>query len=316
MATTIWPWIGFTTLVLGLLALDLGVFHRKVHAVSVKEAAIWSAVWICLALLFNAGIYFLSGPELALQFLTGYLIEKSLSVDNIFIFVLIFTSFSVPQAYQHRVLFWGVIGALIMRAILILAGTTLLETFHWVFYVFGAFLIITGIRMAFQKEREIEPHKNPVVRLVRRLIPVTENYEQQHFFVRRSGQLLATPLLLTLVIIEATDLIFALDSIPAIFAITLDPFIVYTSNVFAILGLRSLYFVLAGAISKFHYLKIGLAIILVGVGIKMIIADWLHFPEWIPLLFIALVLAVAIAASLIRARKLAEKEQQPEMISR
>lgn len=316
VAETIWPWIGFTILVLGLLALDLGVFHRKVHAVSVKEAALWSAVWICLALLFNAGLYFVSGPEPALQFLTGYLIEKSLSVDNIFIFVLIFTSLRVPQIYQHRVLFWGVIGALIMRAILILVGATLLDTFHWVFYIFGAFLLITGMRMAFQKEREIEPYNHPLIRLVKRWFPITATYERQHFFVRRAERLMATPLLLTLITIEVTDLIFALDSIPAIFAITLDPFIVYTSNVFAILGLRSLYFVLAGAISKFHYLKIGLAVILVGVGLKMLSADWIHLPEWMPLLFIALVLLVAVVASLLRARRLARQEKQQELLDR
>jgi TerC family integral membrane protein len=300
---TLWLWIGFNALVIGLLVLDLGVFHRKARAVSVKEAAIWSLVWISLALLFNVFIYVFSGQDRAIQFLTGYLIEKSLSVDNIFIFVLIFTALSVPAAYQHRVLFWGVLGALIMRGLLILAGAVLLETFHWVFYIFGAFLVITGIRMAMQKKQEMQMEKNPVVRLVRRLVPVTENFEKERFFVRRAGQLMVTPLLLALVVIEVTDLVFAFDSIPAVFAVTEDPFIVYTSNVFALLGLRSLYFVFAGFIEKFYYLKIALAVILVSVGLKMLIADFYHVPAWLSLLVIAFVLAVALLASFIRARR-------------
>lgn len=300
---TLWLWIGFNVLVVGLLVLDLSVFHRKSHAVVLKEAVIWSLVWIGLALLFNASIYLFSGPDRALQFLTGYLIEKSLSVDNIFIFVLIFTSLSVPAAYQHRVLFWGVLGALVMRGLLIFAGAALLETFHWVFYVFGAFLLITGVRMAVQKEKKIQPEKNLALRLVRRLVPVTENYEQERFFVRRAGKLMVTPLLLTLVVVEATDLVFAVDSIPAIFAVTRDPFIVYTSNVFAILGLRSLYFVFAGVVEKFYYLKIALAVILVFVGLKMLVADLVHLPAWLSLLVIVVVLAAALLASLLRARK-------------
>lgn len=300
---TLWLWIGFNALVLGLLVLDLGVFHRKSHTVSVKEATIWSLVWIGLALLFNASVYLVSGPDQGLQFLTGYLIEKSLSVDNIFIFVLIFTSLNVPLAYQHRVLFWGVLGALLMRGLLILAGAALLETFHWIFYLFGAFLVFTGVRMAVQKNKEIRPEKNPASRLVRRLFPVTETYENEHFFVRRAGKLMVTPLLLALVIVEVTDLIFAVDSIPAIFAVTTDPFIVYTSNAFAILGLRSLYFVFAGIAEKFYYLKIALAIILVSVGLKMLIADWYHVPVWLSLLIIALVLSAALLASFLRARR-------------
>jgi tellurite resistance protein TerC len=306
----VWPWLGFTLLVLGLLVLDLGVFQRKAHAVSIKEASIWSAVWITLALAFNAGLYFFRGPTIALQFLTGYLLEKSLSVDNIFIFVLIFTSFRIPLLYQHRVLFWGIIGALVMRAALILAGAALLSAFHWVFYIFGAFLVITGIRMAIQKEKEIRPEKHPLVRLIQRFLPVAHDYEGGHFFTRRAGGLMVTPLLLTLVVVEVTDLIFALDSIPAIFSITQDPFIVYTSNVFAILGLRSLYFVLAGVVQKFHYLKIGLAVILVYVGCKMSLMDWVHIPIWISLCVIAFVLCVAIVFSLLRARKLARKEAE------
>ncbi|HEX7736686.1 MAG TPA: TerC family protein [Ktedonobacteraceae bacterium] len=306
---TIWPWIGFTVLIVGLLVLDLGVFHRKTRAVSVKEAVLWSAIWISLALLFNAGLYLLSGPEPALQFLTGYLIEKSLSVDNIFLFVLIFGVFTVPAAYQHRVLFWGVLSALVMRGLLILAGAALLETFHWVFYVFGAFLVFTGARMALQKEKEIQPEKNPALRLVRRLIPVTETYEKEHFFVRRAGRLMATQLFLVLVVIEVTDLLFAVDSIPAIFAVTDNPFIVYTSNVFAILGLRSLYFVFAGVIEKFYYLKAALAIILVFVGLKMLAADFYHMPAWLSLLVIVFVLALALLASLLRERQWARKKK-------
>src|SRR5574339_272137 len=265
MEGTIWLWIGFNAFVLFMLALDLGVFHRHSHVVSTREAAIWSVVWISLAMLFNAGIYFFwnvlspasmyTNSEASLAFFTGYLIEKSLSVDNIFVFVLIFTFFAVPAAYQHRVLFWGILGALIMRGILIAVGATLLKEFHWIIYVFGAFLIFTGIRMAIHRDEELHPEKNPVVQLLRKIMPVTENYENDHFFIRRAGKLFATPLFLVLLIVESTDLVFAVDSIPAIFAVTTDPFIVYTSNVFAILGLRSLYFLLAGVIDKFHYLK-------------------------------------------------------------
>lgn len=309
---TLWSWLGFTSLVLVFLLLDLYVFHRKVHEVSIKEAAIWSAIWIGLALLFNVGIYFLSGQEAALQFFTGYLIEKSLSVDNIFIFVLIFTSFRVPALYQHRVLFWGVLGAFVMRALLILAGAALLETFHWVFYLFGAFLLFTSLRLFLQKEQHIQPEKQPVVRLVRRFVPVTDEYEREHFFVRRAGHLWVTPLLLVLLLIETTDLIFALDSIPAIFAITRDPFIVYTSNVFAILGLRSLYFVLAGTVQHFYYLKTGLAVVLIYVGLKMLLSDLVHVPEPLSLLVIAVILAVAILASYLRARRLARKPAHPQ----
>jgi tellurite resistance protein TerC len=298
----IWLWIGFNVFVLAMLAIDLGIFHRKSHAVSLKEASIWSCVWIALALVFNVGLYFLSGPEPAVQFFTGYLIEKSLSVDNIFVFVLIFSYFNVPAAYQHRVLFWGVLGALVMRGILIAVGSVLISEFHWIIYLFGAFLIITGIRMAMHREVEIHPEKNPLLKLVRRIIPVSNDYEHDHFFVRRAGKMIATPLLLVLVLIEATDLIFAVDSIPAIFAVTQDAFIVYTSNVFAILGLRSLYFVFADIVGKFYYLKLGLAIVLTYVGVKMILADIYEIPTPISLLVIALVLGGAVVASLLRAQ--------------
>ncbi len=300
--SSIWLWVGFNVFVLGMLALDLGVFHRKAHVVSFKEAGIWSAVWIGLALLFNAGIWRFLGPQKGVEFLTGYLIEKSLSVDNIFVFALIFAYFAVPQEYQHRVLFWGILGALVMRAIFIAAGAALIANFHWIIYVFGAFLILTGIKMAFAPDKGLEPEKNPVVRLVRRLMPVTERYHGQKFFARENGALAATPLFLVLALVETTDLIFAVDSIPAIFAVTSDPFIVYTSNVFAILGLRSLYFLLAGVMSKFEYLKLGLAAILVFVGTKMAIVDLYKIPSAISLGVVAAILAVAIGASLLRAR--------------
>ena len=295
-------WIGFNVFVLAMLALDLGVFNRKAHAVSFREAAIWSAVWIGLALVFDVILYFWQGPEVGSQFLAGYLIEKSLSVDNIFIFVLLFTSFAVPATYQHRVLFWGVLGALVMRGALIGLGTALVEGFSWVLYLFGAFLVITGIRLAMQREQEVHPNNNPIVRLARRWFPVTEGYEGARFAVRREGRWWITPLLLVLLLVESTDLIFALASIPAIFAITTDPFIVYTSNVFAILGLRSLYFLLAGSVRRFVYLKYGLAAILVLVGIKMLIADLYHVPIALSLGLIALILAVAIGASLLKTR--------------
>ena len=310
LSGTIWLWIGFNIFVLAMLALDLGVFHRKAHTVSIKEASIWSVVWITLAMAFNAGVYFFSGPEPALQFFTGYLIEKSLSVDNIFVFGLLFTYFKVPAAYQHRVLFWGVLGALVLRGTMIVLGTSLLDAFHWIIYLFGAFLIFTGVRMLFHKEEEVHPERNPVLKLVRRIVPVTHGYERDHFIVRRAGQVLVTPLLLVLLVVETTDLIFALDSIPAIFAVTLDPFIVYTSNVFALLGLRCLYFVFANAMAKFSYLKLGLAVVLSFVGVKMVLADIYHIPTTLSLAVIAVVLATAIVASVVRARRLVEASRR------
>jgi tellurite resistance protein TerC len=264
-------------------------------------------------MVFNVGLYFFSGIEPALQFFTGYLIEKSLSVDNIFVFVLLFTSFQVPTAYQHRVLFWGVLGALVMRGILIGLGAVLLETFHWIIYLFGAFLIIAGLRMVFHREAEVHPEQNPLLRFIRRIVPVTDDYEGNRFIVRRAGSILVTPLLLVLLTIEVTDLIFALDSIPAIFAVTQDPFIVYTSNVFAILGLRSLYFVFAGVMGKFYYLKIGLALILSFVGVKMVLSDLYHIPTELALVVIVVVLAAAIVASIVRARRLTARNRELEM---
>jgi tellurite resistance protein TerC len=300
--TSLWLWAGFNLFVLAMLALDLGVFHRKAHTVSLKEATAWSAVWIALALVFNAGIWYFKGPDAGVQFLTGYLIEKSLSVDNIFVIALIFSYFAVPSIHQHRVLFWGILGALVMRAGFILAGAALLEAFHWIIYVFGAFLIITGLKMALVRDTGIHPEKNPVLRLVRRIMPVTSDYREGHFFVREGGKLWATPLFLVLVLVETTDLVFAVDSIPAIFAVTSDPFLVYTSNIFAILGLRSLYFLLAGVMQKFVYLKLGLSAILVFVGTKMAIMDLYKIPSFVSLLVVASLLAIAIGASLWKTR--------------
>jgi len=311
-AGTIWLWVGFTLFVLAMLALDLGIFHRKAHIVSIKEASVWSVVWITLAMVFNAGVYLFGGPELALQFFTGYLIEKSLSVDNIFVFALLFTSFSVPAAYQHRVLFWGVLGALVMRGIMITLGGILLETFHWIIYLFGAFLIFTGVRMAIHTGVEVHPERNPVLKLVRRIVPVTDDYECDRFLVRRAGHVLVTPLLLVLLVVEITDLVFALDSIPAIFAVTRDPFLVYTSNVFAILGLRSLYFVFAHAMGKFSYLKLGLAVVLSFAGVKMILTDLYPLPTALSLVAIALVLSAAVVASIVRTQRLVASNVEPE----
>jgi len=309
---TIWLWVGFNIFVLAMLALDLGVFHRKAHALSLKEASIWSVVWITLAMVFNAGLYLFAGPEPALQFFTGYLIEKSLSVDNIFIFLLLFTFFKVPAAYQHRVLYWGILGALIMRGTLIAVGVALIESFHWIIYLFGAFLIFTGIRMGFHKEIEVHPENDLLLKFIRRFVPVTENYEHDRFFVRRAGQVMVTPLLLVLLVIDTTDLIFAVDSIPAVFAVTRDPFLVYTSNIFAILGLRSLYFVLAGIMEKFYYLKLGLSVILTFVGVKMVLADVFSLPTALSLVVIAVVLTIAIVASIVRTRHQAAKSREPE----
>ena len=299
----IWLWVGFNVFVLAMLALDLGVFHKEAHEVSIREAGAWSALWVTLALIFNYGIYHFMGAEVGLQFLTGYLIEKALSVDNIFVFVLIFSYFQVPPRYQHRVLFWGILGALLMRGAMIAAGAALIHEFHWIIYVFGAFLVFTGLRMAIQKEMNIEPETNPVIRLVRRFVPVTNQYHGQKFFVKEPVgnrvRRVATPLFVVLVLVETTDLIFAVDSIPAIFAITTDPFIVYTSNVFAILGLRALYFLLAGVIHRFHYLKLGLSVVLVFVGTKMLLIDVYKVPIGLSLGVIASVLATAVAASLL-----------------
>jgi tellurite resistance protein TerC len=298
-------WVVFNIFVLAMLALDLGVFHRKAHVIQIKEALGWSVAWILLSLLFNLGIYFWRGSETALEFLTGYLIEKSLSVDNIFVFVLIFSYFRIPHLYQHKVLFWGIVGALILRAVFIAAGITLMEKFHWVIYIFGGFLIVTGLRMGLQKHKEIHPENNPVLRLFRRFMPVTDEIEEGRFFVKQGGRYVATPLLITVLVVETTDLVFAVDSIPAILAITSDPFIVYTSNVFAILGLRALYFAIAGMIQRFQYLHYGLSAILVFVGMKMLLSGVYKIPVGLALGVIAMILLVSVVTSIARSKKIA-----------
>lgn len=298
MDTPIIFWIIFNAFVLIMLALDLGVFHRKSHEVSVKEALKWTFVWIFLALIFNVIIYFWRGQQQTLEYFTGYLVEKALSVDNIFVFITIFTYFQIPAKYQHKVLFWGIIGALIMRVIFIFAGVALLEKFHFTIYIFGALLIFTGIKIFNHSNSRIDPSKNPVLRFFKKFMPITQTLHEDKFFTRIDGRQFATPLFLVLILIETTDLIFAVDSIPAILAITQDQFIVYTSNVFAILGLRSLYFALAGVVHRFWLLSYGLAIVLIFVGTKMILIDFYKIPiEW-SLLFISSIIAGSIFLSL------------------
>lgn len=302
----------FNVFILSMLALDLGVFHRKAHAVSIQEAALWSAVWVALSLIFNAGLFIFAGTRTGLEFLTGYVIEKALSVDNIFVFVMIFSYFGVPKQYQHKVLFWGVLGALIMRAVFIMAGVALINQFNWILYIFGAILVISGYKMAVQKQTEIHPDRNIFIRLAKRFFPVTAGFDSPGFFVRQHGKLFITPLFLVLITVETTDLVFAVDSIPAIFAITRDPFIVYSSNVFAILGLRAMYFLLAGVIDTFHYLKNGLSIVLVFVGVKMLIAEFYHLPILLSLSVIFIVLGISVWMSIARNRRLAREREKEE----
>ncbi len=302
-------WAGFIVFVLAMLAIDLGVFHKKAHIVGFKEAATWSAVWVSLALLFNGLVWWQFGPQLGTEFLTGYLIEKSLSIDNIFVFVVIFASLKVPALYQHRVLFWGIIGALLMRAVMIFAGGAMLERFHWLIYVFGAFLVLTGIKLLRQTDDTPDPQQGLFMRAMRRIIPATTQYAGDKFFVKENAKWLATPLFMALLLVEMTDVVFALDSIPAIFAITRDPFIVFTSNIFAILGLRSLFFLLAGVMDRFVYLKLGLAGVLIFVGLKMALVDLVKVPSAISLLVIASILGAAIGASLWVSRQ--RKESRP-----
>ncbi len=301
--SSVLPWTLFLAFVAGMLALDLGVFHRHAHAVSRREALIWSAVWIGLAVLFNIGVYVFSGSQRGLEWTTGYLIEKSLSVDNVFVFLLIFATFQVPVQYQHRVLFWGILGALVMRAVLIAVGAALLGSFHWIIYIFGAFLIFTGIKFLKDTEEAPDLEHNRLVRLARRFFPATHHYHGQKFFVRHLGRLTMTPLFLVLLLIESTDLVFAVDSIPAIFAVTEDPFIVFTSNIFAILGLRALYFVLSGYLAGLKYLKPALAGVLVFVGAKMLLVDVYKIPALVSLAVIVVVLGVAISASVLARRR-------------
>lgn len=282
-----------------MLVIDLGFFHRQSHEVKLKEALAWSSVWITLALSFSFLVYFRMGSEKALEFLTGYVIEESLSVDNLFVFLVIFSYFQVPGRYQHKVLFWGILGVLIMRGIFITAGVALIQRFHFVLYLFGVILILTAVKLALEKDKEMHPEKNFVLKLFRRLMPVTKDYEGGRFFIRREGRIMATPLFVVLLVVESTDVIFAVDSVPAVLGITHDPFIVYTSNVFAILGLRSLYFALAGIMSLFHHLHYGLAFILAFVGAKMLLADIYKIPVAVALGVVALVLALSVLASLL-----------------
>jgi len=289
--------VGFNLFVILMLALDLGVFHKRTHTIRVREALIWTGIWVGLALLFNFGIYLWKGPEPALQFLAGYVIEQSLSVDNLFVFLLVFSYFGVPSQLQHKVLFWGIIGAAVMRATLIVVGAALIHRFHWIIYLFGGFLVLTGIRMAFSNDEAVDLANNRVVRLFKRFFPMTPDYQGDRFFVQVDGRRLATPLLLVLVVVETTDLVFAVDSIPAIFAVTTDPMIVYTSNIFAIMGLRSLYFALAGMMELFHFLKIGLSVVLTFVGLKMLLSEIYEIPIGIALAVVAGVLVFSVVAS-------------------
>lgn len=301
-----WHWFGFLAFLVMMLALDLGVFNKKQHEIKIKEALVWSSVWITLALLFNLLIFYEMGHDKGLEFFTGYILEKSLSVDNIFVFILLFKFFDVPKQYQHKVLYWGIFGALVMRAVLIVIGAALIARFWWVMLIFGAFLVIAGLKMAFQKDEAVHPEKNPVVKFVKRFLPVAPEYHKDHFFIRKNG-LFATPLLIVLIVIETSDLVFALDSIPAILAITHDTFIVFTSNAFAILGLRALYFALSGVMDKFYYLKVGLSVILVFIGMKMLVSGVFHISTIMSLIVILIVLTVSVIASLVRTSALKEK---------
>jgi len=295
-------WIGFWVTVVALLALDLAVFNRHAHAVSIRAAAAWSAVWVAVSLAFCGGIWRLLGPEPALQFLTGYLVEKSLSVDNLFVFLVIFSYFGVAPRYQHRVLFWGVIGAIVLRTVMIVLGAALVSRFNWLLYIFGAFLVYTGVKLAASRGETVHPERNVAVRVARRLFPITREFHGESFFVHLDGRRLATPMFVVLVTIEASDVMFALDSIPAIFGITSDPFILLTSNIFAILGLRALYFLLAGVMDRFHYLRAGLALVLVFIGVKMLVADIVHIATPVSLAIVAGILTLSVLLSLVRRR--------------
>ncbi|HEU0131462.1 MAG TPA: TerC family protein [Mycobacteriales bacterium] len=298
MSTPLWAWVAVTAAIVVMLLVDLLVVHREAHAVSVREAAWSSAVWIALGLGFGVLLWVVQGGDRAGQYFAGYLVEKSLSVDNVFVFALLFSYFAVPARLQHRVLFWGVVGALVFRAAFIVAGAALLERFAWMVFVFGAFLVVTGIKMARSGDSHVDPGKNPVLRLLRRVIPVSDTYEGQRFFGRDGVRRYATPLLAVLVAVETTDILFAVDSIPAVFAVTKDPFLVFTSNAFAILGLRALYFLLADLMGRFTYLKTGLAVVLVLVGAKMLASEWWHAPTWLSLLVIASVIGGSVVLSL------------------
>ena len=307
LSNEILAFVLFNIFILFMLALDLGVFHRSAHAVSVREATIWSIVWVLLALAFNAGMYYFSGPTPALEFFTGYLIERALSFDNIFVFVVIFSYFGVPARYQHKALFWGIIGALITRSLFIAAGTALISRFEWVLYLFGAILVVSGWKMMFKGETEVHPDKNLFIRLARKLFPVDTGMESTKFFHRKNGKLHITTLFLVLITVETTDVIFAVDSIPAVFGVTRDPFIVYSSNIFAILGLRATYFLLAGVMDTFFYLSYGLSLVLIFIGLKMILADFVHLSVVLSLVIVAGILLIAVVASLVRRRRLGKR---------
>lgn len=296
-------WILFNVFIVAMLIVDLMVFNREEHEISIKESLTWTGIWIALSVAFGIGIYFFMDPQSSLDFFTGYLIEKSLSVDNIFVFILVFTYFGVPAKYQHKVLFWGIFGALVLRFLFIFLGVALIDRFDWIVYIFGGFLIYTGIKMAFETEKEVHPERNPILKLTRRLVPVTNKFHGADFFTRVNGKLMATPLFVVLVVIETTDVVFAVDSIPAILAITTDQFLVYSSNAFAILGLRALYFALNSIMKMFHYLHFGLAAILSFVGLKMILADFYHIPTLFALAFIGLALATSVIASLLNPKE-------------
>ena len=302
-------WVVFNIFIVTMLIIDLVVFNRKSHEITIKESLIWTTVWIVLSVIFGIGLYYYMDPQSSLDFFTGYLIEKSLSVDNIFVFILVFSYFGVKPEYQHKVLFWGIFGALVMRFIFIFLGVALIERFHWIIYVFGVFLVYTGIRMAFEVEKEVHPEKNPILKLVRKFIPVTSEYDKDKFLTKINGKTMATPLFVVLVVIETTDLVFAVDSIPAILAITTDEFLVYSSNAFAILGLRALYFALSGVMKLFHFLHYGLAAILSFVGVKMLIADFYHIPTPYALGFVALSITITVIISIIYP---AEEKETPE----
>lgn len=296
----------FNVFILGMLALDLGVFHKRAHKVSLQEATIWSIVWIALSLTFNAGLFIFVGDKTGLEFLTGYLIEKSLSVDNIFVFIVIFSYFGVPSKYQHKILFWGILGALIMRGLFIAIGAALIAQFSWILYIFGGVLVVSGAKMMFQKETEVHPDKNLFIRMTKKLFPVVTGFESNHFVVRKNGKLFITTMLLVLITVETTDVVFALDSIPAVFGVTRDPFIVYSSNVFAILGLRALYFVLAGIMNTFYYLKYGLSVVLIFIGLKMLVEGFVHVSIGLSLLVVGGILTISVIASLLRKNLKAE----------
>jgi TerC family integral membrane protein len=304
-------WGFFFALILGMLALDLGVFNRREHRIGLREALFWSVVWTVVALIFNLWIYYRFGAQVGLEFLTGYIIERSLSFDNIFVFIVIFNYFAVPAKYQHRVLFWGILGALISRGVFIAMGTALLTRFEWLIFVFGGFLVYTGIKILSEKDTQVHPEKNPVLKLFQRFVPLTSRYQGKRFFVHDDGRIKATPLMLVLVVVEATDVVFAVDSIPAVFGVTLNTFIVFTSNIFAILGLRALYFLLAGLMHRFYYLSHGLGLVLVFVGAKMLLHDWFEIPIEISLAVVLALLTAAIVFSLLRPTPLQEALPEP-----